>query len=155
MVFKSKQQVDNSRNNIKINFIEPNTKVIGEIHSESDFRIDGTLEGTVQTTGRVVVGQEGKVKGKISAQMQISWGLFEGQSKHPTFVYQREGTIEGKVVVGKLAVEAGATLNAQCLMKKSIKSLQPVDEKKSEKKPRKPNSFRWLAFRVLVSNSAS
>ena len=38
MVFKSKQQVDNSRNNIKINFIEPNTKVIGEIHSESDFR---------------------------------------------------------------------------------------------------------------------
>ena len=53
MRFKTKQQMDNSRNNIKINFIEPNTKVIGEIHSESDFRIDGTLEGTVQTTGRV------------------------------------------------------------------------------------------------------
>ena len=41
--------------------------------------------------------------------------------------------IDGKVIVGKLAVEAGAMLNAQCLMKKAIKSLQPVDEEKSEK----------------------
>ena len=134
MVFKSKQQVDNSRNNIKINFIEPNTKVIGEIHSESDFRIDGTLEGTVQTTGRVVVGQEGKVKGKIICTNADIMGLFEGTIEASNLLsIKDEGTIEGKVVVGKLAVEAGAILNAQCLMKKAIKSLQPIDEEKSEK----------------------
>jgi len=132
--FKTKQQMDNSRNNIKINFIEPNTKVIGEIHSESDFRIDGTLEGTVQTTGRVVVGQEGKIKGKIICTNADIMGTFEGTIEASNLLsIKDEGVIDGKVIVGKLAVEAGAMLNAQCLMKKAIKSLQPVDEEKSEK----------------------
>jgi cytoskeletal protein CcmA (bactofilin family) len=88
----------------------------------------------VQTTGRVVVGQEGKVKGKIICTNADIMGMFEGTIEASNLLsIKDEGAIEGKVVVGKLAVEAGATLNAQCLMKKSIKSLQPVDEEKSEK----------------------
>ena len=132
MVFKAKRQMDNSRNSIKINFIEPNTKVIGEIHSESDFRIDGTLEGTVQTTGRVVVGQEGKIKGKIICTNADIMGTFEGTIEASILSIKDEGVIDGKVIVGKLAVEAGAMLNAQCLMKKPSNLYSPSREK-SEK----------------------
>ena len=104
--------MDNSRNNIKINFIEPNTKVIGEINYESDFRIDGTLEGTVQTTGRVVVGQEGKIKGKIICTNADIMGTFEGTIEASNLLsIKDEGVIDGKVIVGKLAVEAGCFLS--------------------------------------------
>ena len=94
--------MDNSRNNIKINFIEPNTKVIGEIHSESDFRIDGTLEGTVQTTGRVVVGQEGKIKGKIKAT-SVNLKLTSSTDTHMvsnTLVVETGATLLGKFKIG-------------------------------------------------------
>ena len=61
-------------------------------------------------------------------------GKFEGTIEASNLLsIKDEGVIDGKVIVGKLAVEAGAMLNAQCLMKKAIKSLQPVDEEKSEK----------------------
>ena len=121
--------MDNSRNNIKINFIEPNTKVIGEIHSESDFRIDGTLEGIVQTTGRVVVGQEGKIKGKIICTNADIMGTFEGTIEASNLLSSKdEGVIDGKIV-GKLAVEAGAMLNAQCLMKKPSNPYSPPMKK--------------------------
>ena len=61
-------------------------------------------------------------------------GTFEGTIEASNLLsIKDEGVIDGKVIVGKLAVEAGAMLNAQCLMKKAIKSLQPTDEEKSEK----------------------
>jgi cytoskeletal protein CcmA (bactofilin family) len=41
--------------------------------------------------------------------------------------------VEGEVTTGKLSVEVGALLNAQCVMKKAVKTLQPSHEKTKEK----------------------
>ena len=41
---KKQKNMDSNKNAVKINFIEPNTRIVGEIESKSDFRIDGTLE---------------------------------------------------------------------------------------------------------------
>lgn len=41
-----------------------NTTINGDIISEGDFRIDGTLEGNIKTKGRVIIGIDGSVKGK-------------------------------------------------------------------------------------------
>ena len=65
MFSDKKQKNMDSKNNVKINFIEPNTKIVGEIESKSDFRIDGTLEGKINTSGRVVIGKEGTVSGEV------------------------------------------------------------------------------------------
>ena len=46
---------------VERNIIGKNTSLIGDIKSEGDFRIDGKVEGTIKTTGRVVIGQEGSV----------------------------------------------------------------------------------------------
>ena len=45
----------NNELNGQPNRIERSTKITGEIVSEADFRIDGTLEGTITTTGKVVI----------------------------------------------------------------------------------------------------
>jgi len=34
------------------NRIENNTSIVGDITSEADFRIDGTLEGSITTSGK-------------------------------------------------------------------------------------------------------
>jgi len=47
------------------NRIVGGTKIKGEVNSGSDFRIDGEIEGTIQTSGRLVVGKTGVIHGNV------------------------------------------------------------------------------------------
>ena len=53
----------------EINVIGKNTSIIGDIISEGDFRIDGTVEGNVKTNGKVVIGVSGNVNGTINCKL--------------------------------------------------------------------------------------
>ena len=60
---KKNMAVDNSV--AGSNRIVAGTKIKGEVNSGADFRIDGEIEGTIQTSGRLVVGKTGVIKGNI------------------------------------------------------------------------------------------
>ncbi|VAW29542.1 hypothetical protein MNBD_BACTEROID07-1472, partial [hydrothermal vent metagenome] len=47
------------------NIISLGTKVTGEIESDGDVRIDGTLSGKISAKGKVVIGKDGVVDGEI------------------------------------------------------------------------------------------
>ena len=49
-----------------VDVVEKSTKIIGDIFSEADFRIDGQVEGNINTTGKVVVGITGNISGKLN-----------------------------------------------------------------------------------------
>ncbi len=102
--------------------IENSTNIKGDIVSEGDFRIDGTLEGSIKTNGKIVIGKEGIVKGDISC----SKADVEGKIKGDLFVSETlnlksTSNVEGEVLIGKLVVESGATFNASCSMNKDGK----------------------------------
>ena len=132
---KKQKNMDSNKNAVKINFIEPNTRIVGEIESKSDFRIDGSLEGKINTSGRVVVGKEGSVQGEVHCGYADIMGNFNGKLfVNGLLTIKSDGIIEGQITVGKLAVESGATLNAQCSMKSAaVKSIIDEEPKKSEK----------------------
>jgi len=127
--------MDSNKNAVKINFIEPNTRIVGEIESKSDFRIDGNLEGKVNTSGRVVIGKEGNVQGEVHCGYADIMGNFNGKLVvNSLLTIKSDGIVEGQITVGKLAVESGATLNAQCSMKSTaVKSIIDEEPKKAEK----------------------
>ncbi len=127
--------MDSNKNAVKINFIEPNTRIVGEIESQSDFRIDGNLEGKIITSGRVVIGKEGSVKGEVHCGHADIMGNFNGNLHVSNLLtIKSDGIIEGQITVGKLAVESGATLNAQCRMiSASVTSIIVEEPKNAEK----------------------
>lgn len=111
------------------NVIAKNTSIVGDIKSEGDFRIDGTLEGTLQTNGRVIIGADGFIKGKVDATNADIEGKFSGElSVHKTLTIKATANISGDVVIGKLSVEPGATFNATCSMKGTIKELNQNEQ---------------------------
>ena len=117
---KSKNQDQISIQNI----IAKGTKIVGDFFSEGDLRVDGTVEGNIETAGKVVVGKEGVILGKLSC----SNAYFEGQLKGTleltgTLTLKSTAHIEGDVVIEKLAVEPGATFNVTCEMKSSVKDI--------------------------------
>ncbi|MEZ7993416.1 MAG: polymer-forming cytoskeletal protein [Flavobacteriaceae bacterium] len=117
---------------MEINVVAKNTTINGDIISEGDFRIDGTLEGNIKTKGRVIIGVEGSVKGKIDAVNSDIEGKFSGELLvQETLTIKATATISGDVIIGKLSVEPGATFNASCSMKGAIKELNQNEQSKT------------------------
>ncbi len=106
------------------NRIEKNTRIKGDIVSEADFRIDGKLDGNVKTSGKVVIGKDGYIKGKVECVNADIEGSFNGELLVSDLLsLKSSAVIEGTVSVSKLAVEPGAAFNASCSMKGKSGSL--------------------------------
>ena len=108
----------------EINVISTNTKITGNIESHGDFRIDGEVQGDIRTQGRVVIGKTGVVKGSVTCVNADIEGVFEGDLKvSETLSLFKSAQVSGDTVIGKLSVEAGASLNGTCGMKGTVKEL--------------------------------
>ena len=125
-----------SRESNKIDIIEKTTKIVGDITSQADFRIDGNVEGTITTSGKVVVGEEGLVSGNITCVNSDIAGRVKGSLDVSGGLSRKSSAkIEGKVIAGKLAIEAGANVDATISMKgaKKMKALSTDEKTQSEK----------------------
>lgn len=47
---------------LMFNALTAGSKIVGNITADSDFRIDGLIEGELNCSGKVVVGEAGRVK---------------------------------------------------------------------------------------------
>jgi cytoskeletal protein CcmA (bactofilin family) len=122
-------------NTMEINILAKNTKIVGELKSEGDFRIDGILEGTLTTKGRVIIGLGGSVTGKVFCENADIEGCFSGELKvRKTLTIKAAASISGDVVLGKLSVEPGAAFNATCSMKGAVKELNTNEKSTPEEK---------------------
>ncbi|WP_299121171.1 polymer-forming cytoskeletal protein [Winogradskyella sp. R77965] len=106
------------------NIIAQGTKIVGDIASQGPFRIDGTVEGNVKTSGKIVVGKSGFIKGTLQGENADFEGKFSGKLiLSGTLSLKSTAHIEGEVHITKLAVEPGAAFNATCSMKGTVKAL--------------------------------
>ena len=106
------------------NTISKGTVIVGDISSNGDFRIEGNIEGNINTSGKVVVGKTGFINGSLSCENADFEGKLSGTlSVLDTLSLRASAIIEGEVEVGKLAVEPGAAFNANCSMKGTVKDL--------------------------------
>ncbi|SDG74279.1 bactofilin family protein [Winogradskyella thalassocola] len=126
---KKPKQQSTMESTTQQNIIAQGTKIVGDIASQGPFRIDGTVEGNVKTSGKIVVGKSGYIKGTLQGENADFEGKFSGKLiLSGTLSLKSTAHIEGEVHISKLAVEPGATFNATCSMKGTVKSLsnEPV-----------------------------
>ena len=120
-----------------VDVIESSTKIVGDIISKADFRIDGNVEGNITTTGKVVVGQSGKITGKLSCSNADISGSISGHILiSETLSLMSESYIQGDITTDKLSVEEGAQVDAATIVMKTGKQLKAVEsESANDKKP--------------------
>ena len=118
---KDKQMTEGTSNQ---NIVAQGTKMVGDFSSQGDLRIDGIIEGNIKTSGKVVVGKSGLIKGTLNGTDAYFEGKFSGKlALSGTVTLKASAHIEGEVVAGKLAVEPGATFNVTCVMKGTVKEM--------------------------------
>jgi cytoskeletal protein CcmA (bactofilin family) len=106
------------------NTIAKGSTITGDIVSDGDFRIEGTIQGNVKTPGKVVLGRTGIIKGTLTSANADIEGKFSGKLiLTDTLSLKSTAYVEGEVEVAKLAVEPGATFNATCVMKGTVKEM--------------------------------
>ena len=96
------------------------TTVKGDISSNSDLRIDGTIIGNIQSASKVIIGANGVVEGDIKGNQDDIIGRVSGNI-HAKDLLQLRGdcTVNGNIYAGKLQVEPSAVFNGQCHMGES------------------------------------
>ena len=118
--------------------IQNSTSIKGDIISEGDFRIDGSLKGSIKTNGKIVVGANGLIDGIISCDNADIEGKIKGKLfVSDTLSLRSTSQIEGEVLIGKLIVESGANFNANCSMNKEGKKadihlISKIDESREK-----------------------
>lgn len=105
--------------NMNINRISEGTTIIGSINATGDLRVDGRVEGTINATGKVVIGNAGYIKGDLTANTLDMMGYVEGNVVVSDIVMMKStSAVDGNIVAGKLLVESGARVNGNCLIGK-------------------------------------
>ena len=135
---KDKNMIEGTSNQ---NIISQGTKIVGDFNSEGDFRVDGVIEGNIKTTGKVVVGKSGFIKGTLQGTDAYFEGKFTGKlSLSGTLTLKTAAHIEGEVVVGKLAEEPGATFNVTCVMKGTVKEMNKGGQQQQQQPKKQPET---------------
>ena len=102
---------------LMFNALTAGSKIVGNITADSDFRIDGTIEGELNCTGKVIIGEGGKVKGTVNCANAEIMGTMEGKVTCSQQLNLRaNGKINGDVITKTLIVEPGAIFNGTCSM---------------------------------------
>ena len=103
------------------NALTNGSKIVGKIFADSDFRIDGEVEGTINCNGKVVIGQKGILKGSISCVNAEIIGTVEGDIiVSETLSLRSTAIIKGDVKTKVLMVEPSAIFNGTCSMRENI-----------------------------------
>lgn len=121
-----------------INLIGPGTEITGDIASNGDIRIDGALNGNLNTTGKVVVGETGKVKGEIVCKNSEVLGEVHGKIKVGELLsLKATAKINGDIVTKKLAIEPGSRFTGNCSMSDESNTNVSTGESKFKEKEQK------------------
>ena len=100
-----------------INLISTGTDITGDIKSNGDIRIDGSLMGNLNTKGKVVIGPTGKVKGEVICKNSEVAGIIEGKIMVGQLLNLKASSkIIGDIVTVKLSIEPGAVFSGNCKM---------------------------------------
>jgi cytoskeletal protein CcmA (bactofilin family) len=108
------------------------TTIKGDIQSNGDFRIDGTLLGSIQSKGKIVIGETGNVEGEVTCRNADVSGKVKAQiTVSELLTLKSTARLSGEITTSKLSIEPGAKFSGTCNMSESpagVKAEKPVED---------------------------
>lgn len=115
---KNKTEMQQSvTNGAGATLISAGTTLKGDISSNSDLRVDGTVIGNISCAAKIIIGSTGVVEGDISGNQADITGKVSGNVRSKELLQLRgQCVVAGNLYAGKLQIEPSATFNGQCHM---------------------------------------
>ena len=119
------EPIKNTKMTETINTIGAGTIITGDIQSKGDIRVDGTLKGSINTSGKVVVGKEGVVEGDVICNSADISGVTKAKiTTSQLLSLKATAKLHGDIITNKLSIEPGAAFTGSCSMGAVIKDIK-------------------------------
>ena len=116
-----------------VNTIGVGTVITGDVKSKGDIRVDGTLKGSVNTLGKVVLGKDGVIEGDVICNSADISGTIKAKiTVSQLLSLKTTAKLNGDIITNKLSIEPGASFTGSCSMGAVIKDIK--DAGKTEQK---------------------
>jgi cytoskeletal protein CcmA (bactofilin family) len=97
--------------------ISSGTTLKGDLKSQNDLRIDGTIHGNVYSSAKIIVGPSGFVEGNIEGANADITGKVTGNITVKELLQLRgESNVNGNISAIKLQIDPTAVFNGKCQM---------------------------------------
>lgn len=107
------------------NMIKSGTQINGDIKCTGDIRIDGKLIGSLETEGRLVVGESGRIEGNITCKNADLSGTVKAKiNVHELLSLKAACNFEGEISTNQLHIEPGASFTGNCQMGGVVKGIE-------------------------------
>ena len=91
-----------------INTIGAGTVVTGDVQSKGDIRVDGSLKGSLNTSGKVVLGKEGVIEGDVLCNSADISGTIKAKiTVSQLLSLKATAKLNGDIITNKLSIEPG------------------------------------------------
>ena len=102
---------------ISINtIIGKGSAISGNLKVNGFIRIDGDIDGSLETDGNVIVGENARIRGDLTAKSVIIGGIIKGNIKaNESVKILADAAVIGDVISRKVQVDGSALIHGHCI----------------------------------------
>ena len=102
---------------ISINtIIGKGSAISGNLKVNGFIRIDGDIDGSLETDGNVIVGENARIRGDLTAKSVIIGGIIKGNIKaNESVQILAEAAVIGDVISHKVQIDGSALIHGHCI----------------------------------------
>lgn len=124
-MFNRAMAKENNSETPSVNLIGAGTIIEGDVTTNGDIRIDGSLKGSITVKGKLVIGVSGSIDGEAICQNADVSGTVKGKiSVSELLSLKASAKLAGDIVTNKIAIEPGAVFSGTCSMGGVIKDIK-------------------------------
>ncbi len=124
-MFSKPMAKENNSESPSVNLIGAGTIIEGDVSTNGDIRIDGSLTGSITVKGKLVIGLSGSIDGEAMCQNADVSGTIKGKIiVSELLTLKASAKLTGDIVTNKIAVEPGAIFSGSCSMGAVIKDIK-------------------------------
>jgi len=109
-----------AEDNIVNSIIGEGSEFKGEFKINGLLRIDGKFQGTIETDGKVLIGQSGDAVTDIKARLVVIGGMVRGNIyAMERVILLSSGRVNGNIITPSLIMEDGVVFEGNCTINKT------------------------------------
>lgn len=120
-----------NRKSVPPSLISEDLRIVGDLSSDGEIHIDGTIDGDIRTN-TLLVGETAKIKGEIIAEVVRVHGSVNGQIRARNVNLANTARVTGDILHENLSIDTGAFLEGLCKRMETEKLIPKEEPKKDE-----------------------
>jgi cytoskeletal protein CcmA (bactofilin family) len=121
--------------------VGPGAFVTGDLKLEGFTRVDGDIYGNLETTGKLIIGENARIRGSVTAKSVIVIGIIEGDILAPEGVHLfASAVVLGDIISRRIKADEKVVIEGYCI---SVENQEAFEDAKRQ----------WLDKRAISNKN--